>query len=288
MWEFLEQIPFGTRWLLLLMVILYLFQFFVFDQSFLSYVTISPYFICEKLQFWRLFTSSFFHSGIIHLLMNMMTFYQLGVSFERSIGTFSFFCHIAIFGFISNLVYLFVAWFMKFGGRPETYYGSAVGFSGVLFSLMVIDNTVSGGNKRSVFGLFLVPTEIYPWVMLLFMSLIMPNVSLVGHAAGLIVGYMYTFKILKFLSPSPEVCSRIERKICCCLLARSGYICADSPREPWQPYAIFGGNIGDNNNTNDNYDNNILNNQNRDPETGGYAFRGRPHTIGDPNLNPPN
>ena len=280
MWEFLENIPFGTRWLLLFMVVLYLLQFLVLDQSFLSFVTISPYYICERFQFWRLFTSSFFHTGIVHLIMNMMTFYQLGVSFERTIGTFSFFYHIIIFGFISNLVYLFVAWFMKFGGRPETYYGSAVGFSGVLFSLMVIDNTLSGGSKRSVLGLFLVPTEIYPWVMLLFMSLIMPNVSLVGHASGLVVGYMYNMKILKFLSPSPETSSRIERKLCCCFIARNGYISADAPREPWQPHALFGGNNEENNNTNDQIDNNhVLNNQNRDPENG-YSFRGTPHTIG--------
>ena len=276
MLEFLQAIPFGTRWLMLMMIILYLLQFLVLDETFLGYVTINPYYVCEKFQFWRLITSIFFHTGIVHLIMNMMTFYQLGVSFERTIGTFSFYFHIIVFGLISNLLYLFVAWFMKFGGRPETYYGSAVGFSGVLFSLTVIDNKMTGGAKRSVLGLFLVPTEIYPWVMLLFMSLIMPNVSLVGHATGLVIGYLYTMGLLKWLSPSPEFCSRLERKLCCCCIHSSGYIAADGPRETWQPRALFDGFDEQQDNNADQNDEHVLNR----PGNTQNAFQGTPRTIG--------
>ena len=276
MWAFLEAIPFGTRWLIIIMTALYLLQFLVFDQSFLGYVVINPFLICEKFQFWRILTNIFFHGGIVHLLMNMMSLYQLGVSFERTVGTFSFFAHIIVFGLVSNLLYLFVAWFMKFGGRPETYYGSAIGFSGVLFSLMVIDNKVSGGDKRSVLGLFLVPTEVYPWVMLVLMSLLMPNVSLVGHACGLVIGYLYLMNVLKWMSPSPEFCARAERRICCCFITCSGYICADAQREEWHPYGLFNG-FADNIREQDNDqvdDTHVLNQPTQN------HFTGTPHTIG--------
>jgi membrane associated rhomboid family serine protease len=296
MWAFLEAIPFGTRWLIIIMSVLYLLQFLVFDQSFLGYVVINPYLICERYQFWRLLTSAFFHNGIIHIIMNMMSLYQLGVSFERTVGTFSYFIHVIVFGLVSSILYLFIAWFMKFGGRPETYYGSAVGFSGILFSLMVIDNSVSGGSRRSVLGLFLVPADIYPWIMLLLMSLLMPNVSLVGHASGLIVGYLYLMNIIKWMSPSPEFCARAERKVFCCFINCSGYISADSQREEWQPYGLFNRFGQNNEEENDQADdghfvgtartiggdaprNNTAGNQRTNRNDS--PFQGQPRTIGD-------
>ena len=37
---------------------------------------------------------------------------------------------------------------------------------GVIFGLVVIDNTQLGGDQRSIFGLFSVPAALYPWVLL--------------------------------------------------------------------------------------------------------------------------
>lgn len=53
----------------------------------------------------------------------------------------------------------------------------ALGFSGVIFGLIVVDNAVSGAELRSVFGLFTVPAKLYPWALLGLWQLLVPGVS---------------------------------------------------------------------------------------------------------------
>lgn len=64
----------------------------------------------------------------------------------------------------------------------------AVGFSGVVFGLVVIDNAVSGATSRSIFGFFSVPARVYPWALLVFWQILVPQASFLGHLAGVTVG----------------------------------------------------------------------------------------------------
>jgi hypothetical protein len=110
----------------------------------------------------------------------------------------------------------------------------------VLFALIVIDVQLSGGDQRSVFGLFLVPAWVYPWVMLLLMSLLMPNVSFFGHLAGLLTGYLYQFHILSYLAPGPQFFGRVERRFCRCCVNRLGYSPVETQRDGnYQPFGFF-------------------------------------------------
>lgn len=291
MLDWLDDLPYGTKSLLVFMVILHIVKFALFDSSIVNQITLVPILVIKKFQVWRLFTAQFFHNDILHLIMNMMAFYSLGNSFERSVGTLAFIYYMFIFGIISNLLDAFIAWFMLWGGRPEHFIGGTLGFSGVLFSLMVIDTEVSPGSQRSVMGLFLVPKDLYPWAMLLFMSIIIPNASLLGHGTGIVVGYLYTIGLLKFIVPSSQTFAKIERKLCCCTGSR-GYKPADNnnPQDrDYQPYAFFnnfgGGADNDNNelpelgpnphalNANAPRNNNNNNNNHHNP------FQGTAHTL---------
>jgi rhomboid domain-containing protein 1 len=237
---FLNSLRLGTRFLLIFMVIVYVCQFALLDEGIVGWLTFCPKLIIEKGQVWRLITSAYLHGGILHLIMNMMSFTFLGLSLENSIGTLSYFYHIVIFGIVSNLVHILIAYIMLVGGDASEIFGHALGFSGILFALIVIDLDISGGDQRSVFGLFLVPSWCYPWVVLLLMSLLMPNVSFFGHLSGLFTGYLYKFKILSFLAPSAQFFGTVERKLCSCCTDRVGYINANGQRDGnYQPYAVF-------------------------------------------------
>lgn len=63
----------------------------------------------------------------------------------------------------------------------------AIGFSGVVFGLIVVDNNLTGATQRSIFGLFYVPAPLYPWTLLVIWQLIMPGVSFLGHLCGVLV-----------------------------------------------------------------------------------------------------
>ena len=250
MQEFVNSLHFGTRFLLIFMVVIYLIQFLLLDSRIQGYLTFCPSLIVEKGQVWRLITGAFLHGGILHLFMNMLTFTQLGLTFESHVGTLSYFYHIIIFGLISSCFHTLIAFIMYLGGDSSQWSSSAVGFSGILFALIVVDITISGGDERSILGLFLVPSWLYPWVMLLLMSLLIQNVSFLGHLSGIIAGYLYQFNILRFVTPPIRFFSAIEHKCCCCCLNRLGYISAEGVGGG-RPWAVFQHAFQDDNNDND-------------------------------------
>jgi membrane associated rhomboid family serine protease len=237
---FFNSLRFGTRFLTFLMIVIYICQFAFLDSSLTSLLTFCPRLIIEHGQVWRLITASYMHGGILHLAMNMMSFTMMGITLEMTLGTLSFFYHILLLGVVTGLTHVAIAYLMSLGGEASEVGSHALGFSGILFALIVIDVQLSGGDERSVFGLFLVPAWTYPWVMLLLMSLLMPNVSFFGHLSGMVTGYLYQFHILSYLAPGPQFFGRLERKLCCCCMNRLGYLPVEGQRDAnYQPFALL-------------------------------------------------
>jgi rhomboid domain-containing protein 1 len=236
---FFASLHFGTRFLMISMIVIAIIQFALLGYSVVNHLTFSPIRIVEFFEFWRLITGTYMHTGILHLVMNMMSFTFLGTTLEVALGTLSYFYHIFVFGIICSLVHVAIAYTMFAGGRREPIHSAALGFSGVLFALIVVDIHLSGGDQRSVFGLFLVPAWAYPWVMLFVMSLLIPGVSFLGHFSGLAVGYLYQFGITSYFVPSADRFRRFEQRFCCCQ-NRLGYVSAGTEHGgPGQPFAVF-------------------------------------------------
>ena len=63
----------------------------------------------------------------------------------------------------------------------------SVGFSGVLFALVVVDIHKSDVPTRSVMGFVSVPARWYPWALLVLLQLMIPNVSFLGHFSGILL-----------------------------------------------------------------------------------------------------
>ena len=78
----------------------------------------------------------------------------------------------------------------------------AIGFSGVVFGLIVINNSVSHATSRSIFGLFSVPARVYPWALMVLWQLLLPSVSFLGHLTGIMVSaYCTAFSVSRCWSP---------------------------------------------------------------------------------------
>ena len=130
-------------------------------------------------EWWRIFTSAFFHLGPIHLAFNMYVLYLYGQIAERMYGRIEF-----------AAIYLLCA----AGGSVLTILldpdQSAVGASGAIFGviglLFVVSrrhHAVLGREARSMMagiGTYL--------VFLLVFTFIVPGISWTGHLGGLIVG----------------------------------------------------------------------------------------------------
>jgi membrane associated rhomboid family serine protease len=140
-------------------------------------------------EWWRIFTSAFFHLGPIHLLFNMYVLYLYGSLVERMYGPIEY-----------ALIYLLCA----AGGSVLTILvvpeQSAVGASGAIFGLVGLLFVVSR-RHHAVLGrearMMIAGIGTYV-VYLLFFTFLVPGISWTGHVGGLVIGAVLGF----FLPPT--------------------------------------------------------------------------------------
>lgn len=127
-------------------------------------------------QIWRLFTPIFIHYGPVHLIFNMLWFYQLGSMIEARQNSLFLLAFIAVSAALSNLAQYYFAG-PGFGGMSGVVYALA----GYIW--------IRGKYDRSS-GLFLDRQSIVilvVWLFICFTGKVGP-VANAAHAGGLIVG----------------------------------------------------------------------------------------------------
>lgn len=123
--------------------------------------------------YWRLVTAGFLHSGLPHLLFNMLSLWILGGMLEPAIGRLRF----GLIYFVSLLCGSFGALLLQ----PE---GFTVGASGAIFGLMAAAAVVARNR-----GLSLMESGLAIWIGLnLVITFAVPNISIGGHIGGLVGG----------------------------------------------------------------------------------------------------
>ncbi|KAI7747349.1 hypothetical protein M8C21_007982 [Ambrosia artemisiifolia] len=207
-----EGIPFLTSVVVAVCSVIYLVCLLVGYDSFVE-VCFLPSAVISKFQVYRVFTSVLFHGSILHLVFNMMALVPLGTELERVMGSIRLLYMIVLLATTSAIFHLLITLIAAFNPVYSYYHfmdECAIGFSGVLFSMIVIETSLSGVQSRSVFGLFNVPAKLYPWMLLVLFQLLMTNISLLGHLCGILSGFAYTYGLFNFIIPGSSFFSGIE------------------------------------------------------------------------------
>ena len=91
---------------------------------------------------------------------------------------------------------------MIFSGGPQALWRCKLGYSNVLFGLMMLEAFIPTGADhpyQSVFGFGRVRKIFVPFIMMLLIQICMPNVSFEGHLCG-ILSALFLYKTpLKYL-----------------------------------------------------------------------------------------
>ncbi|KAI8559998.1 hypothetical protein RHMOL_Rhmol04G0220700 [Rhododendron molle] len=162
---------------------------------------------------YRIFTSIVFHGSLLHVLFNMMALVPLGSELERVMGSVRLLYMIILLAASNAVFHLLIALLAAHNPFHSYQYlmdECAIGFSGILFSMIVIETSLSGVQYRSVFGLFTVPAKWYAWFLLVVFQLLMTNASLLGHLCGILSGFAYSYGLFNFLLPGTSLYSAIE------------------------------------------------------------------------------
>ena len=200
--ELLRTTPLSVLFIITLCTLTYCWQ--VIYQPVEHNFTICPQKIIFEYQIYRMITSSFLHGNLFHIAMNMMSFLQLGTILERSFGTVWHLSIILWSVVLTNSTFVFIAFTMYLCGMEGEMNGHALGFSGTLFHLMVIQCHLNASSTHSILGMFQVSSKVYPWVLLIGIQIILPNISFLGHLSGILVGQMHTAGLLNCILPSVQ------------------------------------------------------------------------------------
>ena len=141
-------------------------------------------FILGAHEYWRLFTNGFVHMSILHLLMNMYSFFYLGTYIEKR------------FGSVRLLILLFAG---IIGGSLFVFINQgnivASGLSCGIFALIgsyVVDAFDTGliKNRNVRNGLILN-------LVLIAVISFQPNISVLGHLGGFVTGVLLSISFMK-------------------------------------------------------------------------------------------
>lgn len=177
--------PIITYALIVLNIMVYLFMLLydTVDQTYF-YALANDYEGIQNGQIYRLITSMFLHSDIIHIACNMYALYILGPVVERYYGKTKFLIIYMLSGILGSI---FSAAFMS----ADTI---SIGASGAIFGLLGSIAYFTYYYRATLQGLL--RSQILPVILLnLALGFMIPGIDVSGHIGGLIGGILVSMAI---------------------------------------------------------------------------------------------
>ena len=149
----------------------------------------NPYYVQVTHQYYRLITANFIHFGLMHIVVNCYSLYDLSCFVEYLMGSKKYII-VILSSMLSTTGLPYIA-YMFSGAGAHTVSG---GVSGVIFGII--------GAIGALYLFY--PTELRDIarslgmnvLLMLFISFVVPTISLSGHVSGLIGGFVSTYIIL--------------------------------------------------------------------------------------------
>ncbi|EFJ27952.1 hypothetical protein SELMODRAFT_147697 [Selaginella moellendorffii] len=223
-WASIPAITGGT---LILCVAIYIVDLLIGYDNF-QQVCFSTDSVIGNFQVYRAITAVLFHASLLHVLFNMLALVPIGSSLERIMGSVRY-LHVILLLAVSNaVIHILIAYIVAYNPiyvHKSVLMECQIGFSGILFAMIVIEGSLYTGQNRSIFGLFNVPAKWYPWVLLIIFQMIMPRVSLLGHLSGILSGFAYSYGLFNVLMLSQATYTKIESSsLLASCMRRPGFI----------------------------------------------------------------
>ncbi len=189
--DFDPKIPrhksFITKYLILIIVFIYLLEASfnaLYNDKAIIYLGAKWNEGINNGQLWRLFTYSFLHGNLIHLLLNIVALNAFGKEVESFYGSWKFL-----------IIYSSSVW----GGGLASYYfssGLAIGASGGLFGIIGSLIIYFYKQKDFIEGAIFKFKSMYTLVIInIILGFIIPKIDNFGHLGGLLTGLITSWLI---------------------------------------------------------------------------------------------
>ncbi len=191
-----NRFPAGLKWLLVVNVGVFVLDWILRASPvslFFRNFALVPAQVVQTFAIWQLVTYMFLHSGIMHILWNMLGLWMFGAPLERIWGTQRFLRFYFACGISAGLTVVFLSY--MFGGINAATVGASGAIYGILmaYGLVFPDQTI-------LFG-FLIPMKSKYFVMIIGGIVFLQSytatvggqpsgVAVVAHLGGLVAAYL--------------------------------------------------------------------------------------------------
>ena len=181
---FSQKKPVITYALIVINIMVYLFMVLYDVDGTYFYALANNYEFVQNGQIYRLLTSMFLHSDIIHIACNMYALYILGPQVERYYGKTKFLLIYLLSGLLGSI---FSCAFMS----ADTI---SIGASGAIFGLLGSIAYFTYYYRATLQGLL--RSQVVPVILLnLAIGFMVPGIDISGHIGGLIGGILVSMGI---------------------------------------------------------------------------------------------
>ncbi len=100
---------------------------------------------------YRFYTSVVFHGSLLHVLFNMLALVPLGTELERIMGSVRLLFLMFLLATTNAIFHLIIAFLAAYNPLYPLHFlvdECSIGFSGVIFSMIVIETSLSGVQTR--------------------------------------------------------------------------------------------------------------------------------------------
>jgi len=147
-------------------------------------------------EWWRLLTGCFLHFGFIHIAMNMIVLYQVGIFTEKLYGNVRYLVMYLLAGVGGNLAGLYIHPTTVSAGAS----GAVFGVYGALLAYLAVQRGVvphvTAASIAKSSGVFLVINIVY--------GLRSPNTDMTAHIGGFVTGFLVGAVLARPIFPSGQ------------------------------------------------------------------------------------
>jgi len=151
--------------------------------------------VVGRLFLWQLVTYMFLHSGIFHILFNMLALWMFGVELERMWGSRAFTKYYFVSGVGAALTTLILS-FTPLAFADQLYYSLTIGASGAVYGVLLAYAMYFPNRPIYIYFVFPIPARYFVMIMgaiSLLSSMNGPGggIAHTTHLGGLVAGYLY-------------------------------------------------------------------------------------------------
>lgn len=174
---------------ILIMINMVVFFMSSMNRDVTTFLAMNPVLTVVQGFWWQPFTYMFVHSGISHLLFNMLGLFFFGTQVEQELGSWEFLLFYMLTGVLAGFLSLAIYWY------SGTYMVFLLGASGAVFAVLLAFATFYPNAQIYIFGIIPMRAAalvtLYTFIEIFSQIRGGSNVAHMTHLAGFGFAYLY-------------------------------------------------------------------------------------------------